>query len=67
MSEVGWRLEKVKSFLTKKAPLLTKHSSKSIHQKRYFSSEKIKNTLDFKFEPVAKSIHNICKLYLKDI
>ena len=67
MSEVGWRLEKVKSFLTKKPPLLTKHSSKSIHQKRYFSSEKIKNTLEFKFEPVSKSIHNICKLYLKDI
>ncbi len=67
MSEIGWRLEKVKSFLTNKPPLLTKHSSKSIHQKRYFSSEKIEKTLDFKFEPVSKSIHSICKLYLKDI
>ncbi|GGK39998.1 MULTISPECIES: NAD-dependent epimerase/dehydratase family protein [Flavobacteriaceae] len=67
MSEIGWRFEKIKSYLTNKPPLLTKHSSKSIHQKRYFSSEKIKNTLDFKFEPISKSIHTICKLYLKDI
>ena len=67
MSELGWRLEKVKSFLTNKPPLLTKHSAKSIHQKRYFSSEKIKNTIDFKFEPISESINSICKLYLKDV
>lgn len=65
LSEIGWRLETVKSFLTNKPPLLTKHSSKSIHQKRYFSSEKIKTALDFKFEPISKSIETICKLYLK--
>ena len=67
MSEIGWRLETIKSFLINKPPLLTKHSSKSIHQKRYFSSEKIEKTLDFKFEPISKSIASICKLYLKDI
>ncbi len=67
MSEIGWRLEKVKSFLTGKPPLLTKNSAKSIHQKRYFSSEKIKTTLNFKFEPISKSISTICNLYLKDI
>ena len=67
LSEIGWRLEKVKSILTGKPPLLTKHSAKSIHQKRYFSSEKIKTTLNFKFEPISKSISAICKLYLKDI
>jgi nucleoside-diphosphate-sugar epimerase len=67
MSEIGWRLEKVKSLLTNKPPLLTKHSSKSIHQKRYFSSEKIEKMLDFKFEPISKSINNTCKLYSKDL
>ncbi len=67
MSEIGWRIEKVKSFLIKKPPLLTKQSSKSIHQKRYFSSEKIKNTLDFKFQPISTSINEVCKFYLKDL
>ena len=67
MSEIGWRLEKVKSLLINKPPLLTKHSAKSIHQKRYFSSEKIEKTLNFKFEPVSKSISSICELYLNDI
>ena len=67
MSEIAWRIEKVKSFLINKPPLLTKQSSKSIHQKRYFSSEKIKNTLNFKFQPISKSIAEICKFYLKDL
>ncbi|UMB59439.1 NAD-dependent epimerase/dehydratase family protein [Lutibacter sp. A80] len=67
MSEIGWRLEIIKSLLTNEPPLLTKHSSKSIHQKRFFSSEKIKKTVNFKFEPISKSIDHICKLFLKDI
>jgi len=35
MSEIGWRLEKIKSRLTGKQPILTKQSSKSIHNKYY--------------------------------
>ncbi|MDO9274104.1 MAG: SDR family oxidoreductase, partial [Lutibacter sp.] len=41
MSSIGWRLERLKSILTNKPPSLTKHSAKSIHDKRYYSSEKI--------------------------
>ena len=65
MSEIGWRLEKIKSRLTGKQPILTKQSSKSIHNKYYYSSEKIKKTLNFKFESISKTIKNVCKLYEK--
>jgi len=63
MSEIGWRLEKIKSSLTGKQPVLTKQSSKSIHQKYYYSSKKIENALDFKFEPISETIKNVCELY----
>ena len=63
MSSIGWRLEKIKSSLTGKQPVLTKQSSKSIHQKYFYSSEKIEKALDFKFEPVSETIKNVCELY----
>lgn len=63
MSSIGWRLEKIRAALTGKRPLLTKQSSKSIHNKHYYSSEKIIKALDFKFEPVRETIKSICKNY----
>jgi nucleoside-diphosphate-sugar epimerase len=65
MSSLGWRLEKLKGLLTNKPPLLTKHSAKSLHNKRYFSSEKIKNELNFEFESILKTTKRVCSLYKK--
>lgn len=63
MSAIGWRLEKLKSILTKNPPELTKHAAKSIHDKRYYSSEKIQNTLNFNFETISETIKSVCVLY----
>jgi len=63
MSAIGWRFEKLKSLLTNKPALLTKHSASSLHNKRYYSSEKIINTLDFNFESISKTIKKTCLLY----
>ncbi|SDW16267.1 Nucleoside-diphosphate-sugar epimerase [Lutibacter oricola] len=65
MSEILWRLESVKTFIFNKQPILTKHSAKSIHNKHYYSSEKIKKDLNFTFEPIENCIKRVCKLYLK--
>lgn len=66
MSSIVWRVEWLRAFLTRKAPLLTKQSAKSILQKRFYSSKKIEDLLNFKFEPISKSIKNISELYLKE-
>lgn len=63
MSSIGWRIEKLKSILTGKPPLLTKQSSQSIHNKYYYSSEKIKKALNFEFEPISETIKRICELH----
>jgi nucleoside-diphosphate-sugar epimerase len=65
MSAVGWRLEKIRSVLTGKPPLLTKHSAKSIHNKYYYSSEKMETTLHYDFEPLSNTIERVCDLYIK--
>lgn len=67
MSAIGWRLEKLKSIFTNVPATLTKHTAKSIHEKCYYSSEKIEKALNFKFEPINETIKSICALYKKEI
>lgn len=66
MSSIGWRLEKLKSILTNNPSALTKQAAKSIHDKRYYSSEKIEKTLNFNFEPISETIKKVCELYKKE-
>ena len=63
MSAIGWRLEMLKSILTNNPPTLTKHAAKSIHDKRYYSSEKIQKALNYNFETISETIKSVCALY----
>lgn len=66
MSAIFWRVEYVKWLFTKKEPLLTKHSAKSLYKKKYYSSDKIKKQLNFSFIPIKNSIKQVCNFYLQD-
>ncbi|AOW21032.1 SDR family oxidoreductase [Urechidicola croceus] len=61
MSEIIWRISKVPSFIFGIEPILTKHSAKSIHNKYYFSNEKIKKAIGIKFEPLSETIKDVCR------
>lgn len=65
ISDLGWRMAWVVSKLTMKPPVLTKQTSKAIHQKQYYTSEKLLKTLNFKFEKIEVTIKKVCELYLK--
>ena len=65
LSEIAWRLDWVKSFITRKSPVLTKQSAQSIHKKHFYSSEKIKKELNFEFEPISKTVAEVCEFYKK--
>ena len=65
LSEIAWRLDWVRSFITRKLPILTKQSAQSIHKKHFYSSNKIKNELNFEFEPVSKTVAEVCEFYKK--
>ena len=66
MSAIGWRIEKLKSILTNIQPNLTKQTAKSIHNKGYYSSEKIQKELSFNFETISETIKSICEIYKKE-
>jgi nucleoside-diphosphate-sugar epimerase len=62
---IFWRIAWVVSRITGKEPLLTKYSAKSAHSISKYSSEKVKRTIDFSFEPIEKSVQRICENYPK--
>lgn len=62
---VFWRISKIWSFISGKAPFLTKYSAKSAHTISKYSSEKINNMLNFEFESIENSIKRVCKNYPK--
>ena len=64
LGEVAWRIEKMKSLITGKKPLLTKETARIAHSKTNFSNRKILDLLPgFSFTPLEKSIENACKKY----
>ena len=64
LSEIAWRMEKFKSFLTGSTALLTKESAKIARSKTYWENEKILNALPgFLFTPLSETISKACKNY----
>lgn len=58
-----WRLEKLKAIITGKAPLITKETAQTANLDIRFENSKIRETLQFSFTPLDKSIERICQYY----
>jgi len=67
LTHIAWRVEAARSFIMKTKPEVTKEMATTTSQKYYYSSEKIRKTIDFKFRPVEESIKDICGMFIKDI
>jgi len=52
--------------LSRKERRITKNSVESVKQRNYFSNEKVKQMLGFRFEPVADTIALSCKLFKEE-
>ncbi len=61
MLGIAWRAAKLASIFTRKAPALTKDAANSSFNLSYYSNEKIRNTLNFKFKPLTESIREVCQ------
>ena len=60
------RMDAIISFVTGKKRLITKDSANSLHSKTYYSSDKIKRSIDFEFTPIKSVIKEVCVSYKKD-
>ena len=65
MSEIAWRLEKLKSMVSGSRPLLTMESARVAHSKTGFNNAALLKTLPgFSFTPLEQVIADACTRYL---
>lgn len=66
MGQVAWRLERIKSIITGKRPLLTRETAKVAHSKTSFDNKALLNMLPgFSYTPLETVIKNSCEKYLQ--
>ncbi|MCU0471453.1 MAG: NAD-dependent epimerase/dehydratase family protein [Arcicella sp.] len=61
LTGIIWRLEAIRSFITRKAPLITKETALSSSHHFYYQNQKITQTLSFSFKKLDESLERICK------
>jgi len=61
LAAIVWRVEKIKSLLTGKDPMITKETAHSALTKVYYDNSKlIKYLPQFKYTPLKESLQRIC-------
>ncbi|RZT92414.1 nucleoside-diphosphate-sugar epimerase [Ancylomarina subtilis] len=63
LTGIAWRLAYLKKIFLFKEPSFTKATARSSHNCTYYSNQKIKETLDFKFIDIKKSIEDTVKYF----
>ncbi|HCQ29807.1 MAG TPA: NAD-dependent epimerase [Flavobacteriales bacterium] len=66
LTQLAWRLEWVRSYFTKKEPVITKESARIAQKKELYSNRKIKETLGIEFTPINDAIKNTVELFLQE-
>lgn len=64
---IGWKLDLLTHKLTGKRRQLTKNLSSSLASETFYSSEKLKNELNYSFNDIEKTIYEIGQSYLKQV
>jgi len=65
LSEIAWRMEKMKAAFSGSTPLLTRESAKIARSRTHFSNQKIQRFLPgYGFTPLEQTIREACNNYL---
>ncbi|MFL2579975.1 MAG: NAD-dependent epimerase/dehydratase family protein [Parvicellaceae bacterium] len=65
LMNLAWRIEYLISLITRKSPKITKETAKTSSQKNYYSNEKIKKQIGYKFISIEKAIENTANYILE--
>jgi nucleoside-diphosphate-sugar epimerase len=66
LAQIAWRMEAIKSFFTRKNPLLTKETARVSQNRTKFNNEAILQALPgFSFTPLECEVKNACKNYIR--
>jgi nucleoside-diphosphate-sugar epimerase len=63
LSEMAWRLEKVRSMMTGQKPLITRETARNANNRRYFNNRKITAALDFRFRSIEEAAENTSRFF----
>jgi len=66
VSNIAWRVEAARSFLTGSVPEITKEMAVTTSQVYRYTNEKIRKALSFEFLPVEESIRQTCQYFKRD-
>ena len=64
MMEVGWRLDKVRSFLTGRVPTVSKESIKNAGARRVYINQKSIDAFNIAYTPIQETVEATVKQYL---
>ena len=67
LNAIGWRIAKVISFFTRKAPMLTKETAQAGNNTSIYENHKIKKALNLEFIPVEQSCKDFSNMYKRDL
>lgn len=65
LSELGWRMEYLRSLFMNRLPFITKETARSSQHRWFYSNEKIRKTLGITFIPVLQSIEDCAAVFMK--
>jgi len=66
LSQLAWRIEAARSFITRSRPELTKDMAITTSQRYLYKNDKIRKALGVGFIPVEQSIKDTCRIFLED-
>ena len=66
LSAIAWREEKIRSFITRSKPFITKETAQTANSNYQYSTKKIEKYLNYKFIPIKKTVKDNAKLFLKE-
>ncbi len=66
LKSVAWRVEKLRSFFTGNAPLITRETANSSMRRHSYSAKKIKNKIGFEFTDINDTIKKYCAWFISD-
>lgn len=62
---IVWRIEALRSWLTGKAPLITRETAKTARSRTIYDASKIKKELGFEFTPLNETVRRVCAFLQK--
>jgi dihydroflavonol-4-reductase len=66
LSEIGWRMEALRSLVLNKKPFITKETARNSQHRWYYSNEKIRRALGMTMIPVKKSIEDCADVFMRE-